>query len=90
VSAIFRRPASWIATRTFALKIQLYSRIRALAGLPFLGPTRMDDQAIYNVLHALPENLASLNPSGIHGPAGRFFASLVIHEGEKIGAHGSP
>jgi predicted TIM-barrel fold metal-dependent hydrolase len=48
--------------------------------LPFWG-ARMDDQSIY-MSYALPENLAR-KPSE-YMTSGRFFASLVIHEGEKM------
>ncbi|MCH7656575.1 MAG: amidohydrolase family protein, partial [Chloroflexi bacterium] len=48
--------------------------------LPFWA-VRMDDQAIY-MAHALPEHLAH-RPSE-YMTSGRFFAALVIHEGEKI------
>src|SRR5439155_15945465 len=48
--------------------------------LPFWG-ARMDDQSIY-MSYALPENLAR-KPSD-YMTSGRFFASVVIHEGEKM------
>ena len=41
----------------------------------------MDDQSVY-MSYALPENLAR-KPSE-YMTSGRFFASLVIHEGEKM------
>jgi uncharacterized protein len=48
--------------------------------LPFWG-ARMDDQSEY-ISYALPQNLAH-KPSE-YMTSGRFFASLVIHEGEKM------
>jgi predicted TIM-barrel fold metal-dependent hydrolase len=48
--------------------------------LPFWA-ARMDDQAVY-LSHAVPENLARKPSEYI--TSGRFFASLVIHEGEKM------
>ena len=48
--------------------------------LPFWG-ARMDDQSDY-ISYALPQNLAH-KPSE-YMTSGRFFASLVIHEGEKM------
>src|SRR5438132_684149 len=48
--------------------------------LPFWG-ARMDDQSTY-ISYALPANLAH-KPSE-YMTSGRFFASLVIHEGEKM------
>jgi predicted TIM-barrel fold metal-dependent hydrolase len=48
--------------------------------LPFWA-ARMDDQSIY-MSYALPEGLARKPSEYMSG--GRFFASLVIHEGEKI------
>jgi predicted TIM-barrel fold metal-dependent hydrolase len=48
--------------------------------LPFWG-ARMDDQSIY-MPYALPNNLAR-KPSE-YMISGRFFASVVIHEGEKM------
>jgi len=48
--------------------------------LPFWG-ARMDDQSEY-ISYALPQNLAHKPSEYMTG--GRFFASLVIHEGEKI------
>jgi len=48
--------------------------------LPFWA-ARMDDQSIY-MSYALPEGLAH-RPSE-HMASGRFFASLVIHEGERM------
>ena len=47
--------------------------------LPFWA--RVDDQSIH-MSYALPENLAH-KPSE-YMTSGRFFASLVIHEGEKM------
>jgi hypothetical protein len=43
--------------------------------LPFRG-ARMDDQSVY-MSYALPKTLA-------HKPSERFFASVTIHEGEKL------
>ena len=48
--------------------------------LPFWG-ARMDDQSEY-ISYALPQNLAHKPSEYMTG--GRFFASLVIHEGEKM------
>ncbi|HKA34528.1 MAG TPA: amidohydrolase family protein [Candidatus Binatia bacterium] len=48
--------------------------------LPFWA-ARMDDQAEY-LSYAVPENLA--RRPGEYMTSGRFFASLVIHEGEKM------
>jgi len=48
--------------------------------LPFWG-ARMDDQSDY-ISYALPQNLA--HKPGEYMTGGRFFASLVIHEGEKM------
>ena len=48
--------------------------------LPFWA-ARMDDQSVY-MAHSLPEGLAH-KPSE-YMTSGRFFASVVIHEGEKI------
>jgi len=48
--------------------------------LPFWA-ARMDDQAEY-LSYAVPENLA--RSPGEYITSGRFFASLVIHEGEKM------
>ena len=48
--------------------------------LPFWG-ARMDDQSEY-ISYALPQNLA--HKPGEYMTGGRFFASLVIHEGEKM------
>ena len=48
--------------------------------LPFWA-ARMDDQAVY-LSYAVPENLA--RKPGEYMTSGRFFASLVIHEGEKM------
>jgi len=48
--------------------------------LPFWG-ARMDDQSDY-ISYALPQNLAHKPSEYMTG--GRFFASLVIHEGEKM------
>jgi uncharacterized protein len=48
--------------------------------LPFWA-ARMDDQAEY-LSYAVPENLA--RSPGQYMTSGRFFASLVIHEGEKM------
>ena len=48
--------------------------------LPFWA-ARMDDQAVY-LSYAVPENLA--RSPGEYMTSGRFFASLVIHEGEKM------
>ena len=52
--------------------------------LPFWG-ARMDDQSVY-MSYALPDNLAR-KPSE-YMTSGRFFASVVIHEGEKMGPNG--
>ena len=48
--------------------------------LPFWA-ARMDDQSIY-MSYAVPENLT--RKPGEYMTSGRFFASLVIHEGEKM------
>jgi predicted TIM-barrel fold metal-dependent hydrolase len=48
--------------------------------LPFWA-ARMDDQSIY-MPYAVPENLT--RKPGEYMTCGRFFASLVIHEGEKM------
>jgi uncharacterized protein len=48
--------------------------------LPFWA-ARMDDQSIY-MSYAVPQNLA--HKPGEYMTSGRFFASLVIHEGEKM------
>jgi predicted TIM-barrel fold metal-dependent hydrolase len=48
--------------------------------LPFWG-ARMDDQSVY-MSYALPKNLAHKPSEYMSG--GRFFASVVIHEGEKM------
>jgi uncharacterized protein len=48
--------------------------------LPFWG-ARMDDQCVY-MSYALPDNLARKPSEYI--TSGRFFASVVIHEGEKM------
>jgi len=48
--------------------------------LPFWA-ARMEDQAIY-LSYAVPQNLAQ--SPGEYITSGRFFASLVIHEGEKM------
>ncbi len=50
------------------------------AWLPFLA-ARMDDQSVY-MPYALQDNLARKPSEYMTG--GRFFASLVIHEGEKM------